>query len=84
MGKYLTEARRHIKKIEHYRNHAGIRGYDQAIDHWNELSDLMLRAQRSRKDSGDASMIHALRESTKPLMDEMEQRKSHRDSDSSP
>lgn len=74
MGRYLRDARHHVKKIEHYYKYAGKRGYAQAEYHWNELSGLVHRAMRSKNDKGDAPLIQAIRESVKDMMDEMKER----------
>jgi hypothetical protein len=75
MGKYLKEARVHIDRIQYYYNHAGFRGYSQAEYHYSKLSDLTLRAERSKHDKNDAIVIRVLRESVGRLMEEMKRRK---------
>ena len=71
MGRYLNEARYHAERIRYYYRHGGDRGYSQANHHYSELSNLALRAERSKNDKNDAVVILALRESVSELMDEM-------------
>ena len=71
MGRYLREARHHAEKIEYYYNHAGTAGYSQAVYHWDKLSDLMVRAMRSKNDKSDAPVIRGIIDSSQTLMDEM-------------
>lgn len=75
IGKYLTDARHHVRKIEDFYDHAGALGYDQAVYHWHQLSDLAFRASQSQKYKGEAGLIVVLQQSIKPKMDEMEERK---------
>jgi len=74
MGKYLKEARHHVEKIQYYFDHAGAKGYSQAKYYYDELSNLLMRSYRSRKDKGDTSIIHALYKSVDHLMEQMRKR----------
>ena len=71
MGRYLRDARHHAEKIEHYYKHAGNAGYTQAVYHWDKLSDLMVRATRSKNDKSDAPVIRGIIDSCRTMMDEM-------------
>ena len=75
MGRYLSKARKHAEKIKYFYDHAGERGYSQALYHWNKLSSLALRASRSKRDKNDAPLIQEIKNSLKNMMDEMEERK---------
>ncbi len=74
MGRYLREARRHAEKIEYYYDHAGRNGYVQAVYHWDRLPGLVDGAMHSKKDKGEAPLIHAIMKSMQPMMDEMKKR----------
>ena len=71
MGRYLRDARHHAERIEHYYKHAGTAGCSQAEYHWNKLSDLMVRATRSKNDKTDAPVIRGIIDSSRTMMDEM-------------
>jgi hypothetical protein len=81
MGRYLRDARHHAERIEYYYKHAGTAGYSQAEYHWNELSGLILRAARSKNEQSDAAVIQGIRQSLKPMMDEMRQRSTNQNSE---
>ena len=74
MGRYIKDARYHIEKIKHYYKHGGDRGYYKASHNYSELSDLALRAERSKNNKNDVAIILALRESVSDMMDEMQKR----------
>jgi hypothetical protein len=74
MAGYLSDARRHAKKIEHYYQHAGSRGYTQALYHYEELTRLVFSAMKSKKHKGKASLINSIRMSMQKMMDEMKDR----------
>lgn len=74
MGRYLNEVRRHEKKIRHYYDHAGSRGYSQAIYYFSQLAEIMVRASRSTKNQGEVPIIHSIYKSVQSLMDEMKRR----------
>jgi hypothetical protein len=75
MGRHIREARRHAQKIEYYYNHAGEKGYAQAVYHWDKLADLVFGAMNSKKHKGEAPIIQEIRKRLQPKMDEMEERK---------
>ena len=75
MGRYLKRARYHAGRIQYYYNHAGRRGYTQSEYHYSEMSELSLRAERSKNDKNDALVIRVLHESADRLMAEMLKRK---------
>ena len=74
MVKYLKEARNHVEKIQYYFDHAGAKGYSQAKYHYDELSNLLMRSNRSSNDKGDTSIIHALYKQADDLMKQMRKR----------
>jgi hypothetical protein len=74
MGKYLKEAGHHAEKIQYYFDHAGPNGYSQAKHHYDELSNLQMRAYKSSKDQGETSIIQALKKSADQLMEQMRKR----------
>ena len=74
MGKYLKEARHHVEKIQYYFDHTGAKGYSQAKYHYDELSNLLMRAHKSSKDKGDTSIIQTLYKSAGHLMEQMRKR----------
>jgi len=49
-------------------------GHSQAEYHYFKLSDLIMRAHRSKKDKNDAVVIQSLKESAEHLMEEMKKR----------
>jgi hypothetical protein len=75
MGQYLRRARHHASKIQYYYAQAGSRGYSQAEYHYSELSELLLRASKSKNDKNDTLVIQALKESAVGLMEEMQKRR---------
>lgn len=74
MGRFLIRARYHVGKIEHFHRHAGVNGFKQAKSHYSELSELNMRASRSKNDTKDSVIISLLRESVEGLMKEMQER----------
>jgi hypothetical protein len=64
MGRFLTDARQHVERIQYYHENAPFRGYAQAYPHYSKLDELMLRAEKSQ----------ALKESVSELMEEMRKR----------
>ena len=74
MGRFEREARHHAEKILHYYKHAGIMAHSQANYHSGQLSNLLGRANKSKNDQEDVSLIQGLMESVDPLMREMKQR----------
>lgn len=74
MGRYLKEARYDVKKIQYYYDHAGSRGYSQAKYHYFNLSDMMMRAHRSKHDKNETIIIQMLKKSVDGLMEEMRRR----------
>ena len=74
MGKYVKEARNSVERIQHYYGYAGSRGYSQAKNHYFNLSDLIMRADRSKHDRNDAIAIRGLMELANGLMEEMRKR----------
>ena len=74
MGKYAKKAKHHADKIRHYYEHAGAMGHEQAKYNYNELSNLIGRAFRSKNDKSDVVLIQSLIESVRPLMEEMKRR----------
>ena len=79
MSTYLTHARHHADKIEHYYAHAGAAGYMQARHHELELEKLLQRAHRSKSGKGDVPVIQAILEGVRPKMAEMKKRESSGD-----
>jgi hypothetical protein len=74
MGKYLKEARHHAEKIRYYYNQGGTKGYSQAEYHYEKLSELILRAEKSKKYKNDAFIIQTIKISAYDLMKEMRNR----------
>jgi hypothetical protein len=74
MGRFLNDAKHHIERIQYYHENAPFRGYAQAYPHYSKLDDLMLRAEKSKSDKRDVSVIQALKESVSDLMEEMRKR----------
>lgn len=71
MGRFYSDAQRHVEKIEHFYKHAGFAGYSQALYHWNELSSLYARSAKSKSNKSDANLIHGLIEQYNSMMTEM-------------
>jgi len=80
MGRYLSKARHHAERIEYYHKIADQHGYAQAVYHWEQLSGLAYRADRSKNDKSDTPMILGIRESVQYMMDEMKERAKKPDS----
>jgi hypothetical protein len=74
MGRYLTDARYHLERIEYYHRFAADLGYKQAKHHYDELCSLIGRSMQSKNDKHDAPVIVALKESAAELMDVMRKR----------
>lgn len=74
MGRYLTNARHHLERIQYYHRFAGLNAHRQAAYHYHELCTLIDRAMHSKNDKNDAVVIAALREPAAELMREMRQR----------
>jgi hypothetical protein len=75
MGRYLKEAYRHADKIRYFHEHAGEKGYAQALYHWDRLIGLVFSVSNSKKYKNEEPLINSIRKSMQPLMDEMEARK---------
>jgi hypothetical protein len=71
MGRYLTNARYHLERIQYYHRVAGSNGHKQAANHYHELCTLIERAMHSKNDKNDAVVIAVLKQSAHELMDEM-------------
>ena len=74
MGRYAKEARYHFDRIQYYHRHAGFKAYSQSKHHYSKLTELIIRAERSKNDKNDAIVIQALQESVAELMEEMRKR----------
>lgn len=74
MGRYQKKARYHADRIQYYFDHARDLGYSQAEYDYNELSELIMRAERSKNDKKDAGVIRILKTKVEPLMEEMKRR----------
>ena len=74
MGRYEQKARHHAEQIQYYFEHADGLGYSQAKYHYNQLSNLIGRALKSKNDKSDVVTIQCLRESADSLMQQMKQR----------
>ncbi|MDA3926463.1 MAG: hypothetical protein PF904_17370 [Kiritimatiellae bacterium] len=74
MGRYEKDARQHANMILHYYDHADSNGYSQADYHYCQLSDLIIRASKSKNDQNDVVVIQTLKESAERLMRKMKER----------
>jgi hypothetical protein len=74
MGRYLTNARYHLERIEYYHRVGADLGYKQAKYHYDELCSLIGRSMQSKNDKNDAPVIVALKESAVELMNDMRKR----------
>jgi hypothetical protein len=74
MGRFLTDAKHHVERIQYYHENAPFRGYAQAYPHYSKLDELMSRAEKSKSDKRDVAAIQELRESVSDLMEEMRKR----------
>ena len=74
MAGYLPDARRHAEKIENYYEHAGDKGYAQAVYHWDQLASLVFSAMNSKRYKNEAPVINSIRKSMQQKMDEMKLR----------
>jgi hypothetical protein len=41
MGRFLTDARQHVERIQYYHENAPFRGYAQAYPHYSKLDEVM-------------------------------------------
>ena len=73
MPSYLQQARHHVARIQYLHKYARVRAYTQASPHYQALTDLALRAERStsRTSQRDSAVITALIHSIEPLMAEI-------------
>lgn len=76
MGKYRKKATHHVDCIQRYYDHARGSGYLQAEYDYIELSELIMKAERSKNDKNDADFIRILKKKAEPLMEEMKKRMS--------
>jgi hypothetical protein len=74
MSKYLKEARYHAERIQYLHNQGGTKGYSQAEYHYEELSKLILSAEKSKNAKNDALTIQVIKQSAYNLMKEMRDR----------
>jgi len=74
MSKYLRDAYRHAEKIEYYHEHAGSRGYSQALYHLTKLANLVFSARNSKKYKNEEPLIHSIMQSKQQMVDEMKDR----------
>jgi len=74
MGQYAKEAKNHADMIRYYYEHADSSAYSQAEPYYLQLSDLIIRADKSKNDQNDIVVIQTLRDSSDRLMQEMKDR----------
>lgn len=79
MAGYMKDAHRHAEKIKYYHENAGSRGYDQAIYHFDKLTELIFKAMQSTRYKGEAPLINSIKKDMQALMDEMKNRKKSQD-----
>jgi hypothetical protein len=71
MGQYLTEARKHAERIEHYYNLPGAPAYQEAKYYLNKLEGLPAKAGRSRRDKPDVKVILEILKKSREQVHEM-------------
>jgi hypothetical protein len=74
MGKYLTDAKRHMERIRYFYEHAGADGYSQAKYHYHKLGNCCHETALHRHHVADASVIQPLYENATRLMAVMRSR----------
>jgi hypothetical protein len=71
---YLSEARRHLERIEHYYQYAGSIGYKQSTYHYYQLCALAKSANDSKGHKNDTSIILQLKQRADELMNYMKEK----------
>ena len=74
MNTYLRDARHHAERIDYYHARAGEAGYSQARYHEQQLDELLIRAQRSKRGKDDVPVIKAIIEDARPKLIDMKRR----------
>lgn len=73
MGRYFREAKRCLEKIKYFYDNAGSTGYSQAQYYHSELARFVGKALASKKEKGDAPLIHGFLIESNKFMDEMKE-----------